>query len=58
MRCLHRLFVFSTLAAAAPAVFAQAYAVAKAAPAQLAERTRIETRKWAKAIKNAGIQPE
>ena len=25
---------------------------------QLAERTRVETRKWAKAIKDAGIQPE
>jgi len=27
-------------------------------PAQLAERTRVETVKWAKAIKDAGIQPE
>jgi tripartite-type tricarboxylate transporter receptor subunit TctC len=27
-------------------------------PAQLAERTRTETVKWAKAIKDAGIQPE
>lgn len=27
-------------------------------PAQLAERTRAETVKWAKAIKDAGIQPE
>jgi len=26
--------------------------------AQLADRTRIETKKWAKAIKDAGIQPE
>jgi tripartite-type tricarboxylate transporter receptor subunit TctC len=26
--------------------------------AQLAERTRVETKKWAKAIKDAGIQPE
>jgi len=27
-------------------------------PTQLAERTRVETVKWAKAIKDAGIQPE
>ncbi len=27
-------------------------------PVQLAERTRAETVKWAKAIKDAGIQPE
>ncbi len=27
-------------------------------PVQLAERTRVETIKWAKAIKDAGIQPE
>jgi tripartite-type tricarboxylate transporter receptor subunit TctC len=27
-------------------------------PAQLAERTRLETVKWAKAIRDAGIQPE